>query len=237
MDKIVEGFGFNSESVRSDDKQGMILYSRAVRAMREAKSGIAGWVHSIAVRYNNPQSPMLAATQFTNKMEELVEFITSEAAGENQLELKDCKLTGGNPLSAAFRKVRAAMELGADLTQEDTCSKCDKFAREMTEKKKEAERMAAVAAELSAQGIDPNSKEGLALIQGKKSENTLDEEGDEFDQLGKEFADALRKLSDINPGQARDMGKAAISRVAGAVQKALQNQASSSGLVEESKVA
>lgn len=238
---IDEAFGFTSEKVRNDDKEGILLYSRAVRTINAAKSGTAGWVHSVAMKFNNPSSPSLAALKFHNHMQSLVDFITSDAAGAAKLDPRDCKLTGSSPLATAFKRIHAAMEAGADLTEQDTSSKCAKFAQEAANRAKEEQRMQAIREELEAQGIDPTSMEGLALIQGKESHPSMPEgeekEQDEFDKLGEKFAEQLRDLAQFNHSQAIDMANAAISRIESAVTKVAVAQAKSAGLMEQKKAA
>lgn len=234
MEQIVEGFGFKSDAIQKDDKEGIKLYSRAVRIMREAQSGIAGWVHSIAMRYNNPESPAIAAARFTAKMEELIAFITSDQAGEYQLEGRDCKLTGTSPLAAAYRKIHGAMEYGADLDEQDTSSKCAKFMKKALEEEKEAKRLAAIAEEMKAQGIDPESREGLALIKGKGLEDVEGDskEEDQFDKWGKEFAQALREYGGFIPDQIQDVAESAIGRIHGSIAKWKEKAGKESGLIK-----
>src|SRR5690606_6560926 len=95
--------------------------------------------------------------------------------------------------------------------------------------------------ELLAQGIDPTSTEGLALIQGKEPPTSVpgeDEvEEDEFDRLGKQFAGQLRELAEYNHSQAIDMATAAISKIESVVAKTAIAQAKSAGLIDVSKKA
>lgn len=241
---IDDAFGFTSDKVKSSDREGILLYSRAVRTINAAKSGTAGWVHSVAVKFNDPKSPALAALRFQNHMQELVDFITSDAAGSAKLDANDCKLTGGNPLATAFRRIHGAMEAGACLLEYDTSSKCAKFAREAAEKAKEERRMEAVRQELQLQGIDPTSQEGLALIQGMSPEKAAaqaaaseesQQEEDQFDQLGKEFAEKLRDLAQYNEQQALDMARSSLRKVEESAAKHALQQARALGLVSGSK--
>lgn len=240
---IDDAFGFTSDKVKSNDREGILLYSRAVRTINAAKTGTAGWVHAVAVKFNDPKSPALAAIRFQNHMQELVDFITSDAAGSAKLDPRDCKLTGGNPLATAFRRIHGAMEAGACLLEYDTSSKCAKFAKEAAAKAKEERRMEAVREELRLQGIDPTSQEGLSLIQGLSpdkvaaaaQQETVEQEEDQFDRLGQEFAQHLRDLAQFNEQQAHDMARGAIRKIEESAAKHALQQAKALGLVSGSK--
>jgi hypothetical protein len=241
--------------------------ARFIVNSRVAASGIGGWVHSLAVKFNDPQSPAIAALRFENYMNaEIHTFLeSSDAKDIKGLKQSDIVLTGNGALANAFKKIKNAMMYGGDLCADEgdnacpTISKCAQYAKKQKAIKDKADTAEAarkdIHAKLVSQGLEPGSDEfekqlafEMSLLlsaigddtgKGKPNEQE-DEAKDEWDLLGVEFAEALRMMATgqtNNPAQARSMGEAGVNRVREAYMKAVSAMAKTGGLVKEATAA
>ena len=249
--------GFNLEPT-TDTHTGLLWIARQAIAHREAMSGIGGWVHSLAMKFNNPSAGVVSSKQFENFMiKEIDDFLNSpDCKALVDFQANDLKLTGKNPLSSAFRKIKATMAFGGDLSVLDTISKCQRFNSDEA-KKKDDQQVAQQAREeivagLLAKGIDPTSPQGKQMIEdemsllfsvhnGSKPTKKDDTEADDkWDTLGKEFAEALRQLAEgetNNAQAAQEQAEFAIFKLKDMYTKQLLNIAKTRGLVAESAAA
>ena len=253
-------FDMNQFSNLDDQVEWVYTVYRFTRDSREAGGGISGGVHKIALTFNNPASPVAAATNFETHMINIVKQAKLKHANMDTKLVgmgKDGKLSGNGPLANAFKSIYNAMQFGGDLKdaftlfgQEfealDTVSKCKKFAQKAKEHKDTEDRrnrlFDEVAAEVKAEGkIDPGSKEFNAEVlkrvnkmmnlgNNNEEETGLEDQQDEWDKLGEQFAAELRALASkgLND-QARDMAEAAINRITKALQAKI---AQAAGLIK-----
>lgn len=234
-----------------NDKDGMAMASKLDKVISEAGEKLTTWTHSMAVKYNNPSKPMMAANAFTKHMEELAAWITSEDAGEDQWTKKnghssDFSLTGNSKVANAYKRTLNAMKLGGDLVGCDsphdggdeltTVSKCTKFA---TVRKAEVEKVneqAQAIAELHQtieeetghkQGTPEHEEEFQKRSLSLVPETTPVAEvpaGDIYDEYGKRFAANLRKCRELGEAEAvlEDMAEAGINKLGATVAKLLE---------------
>jgi len=241
-----------------DIKVGLIRIARHAVATREAQSGIGGFVHRQAMQFNNPAAGVVSSKQFENWLIKNIDevLVSDEIKQMTGFQSSDLKLTGKNPLSSAFRKIKATMAFGGDLSVLDTISKCQRFNSDEA-KKKDDQQVAQQAREeivagLLAKGIDPTSPQGKQMIEdemsllfsvhnGSKSTKKDDTEADDkWDTLGKEFAEALRQLAEgetNNAQAAQEQAEFAIFKLKDMYTKQLLNIAKTRGLVAESAAA
>lgn len=216
---------FDFSAVKSDE-DGMRLASRFDRATAAVVEDLTCWIHSIAVRYNDPKKPMLAAKAFEEYMMTLQQYITSEEAGEDRWiksngHSSDFSLTGNSNVANAYKRTYNAIKLGGDLVGLDskfdygneltTASRCMKFATKRNAQiKKDGEEKQAV------EELHQLIEEELGLERGtaeheaefaKRSMTVVDSSGDSepssdsathdvYSKMGQEYADKLRELAE-----------------------------------------
>ena len=236
----------------SDDKQGMILASKFDKATAAVVEDLTSWVHSIAVKFNNPKTPMLAARGFEEYMEDLAKFITSEEAGENQWtrangHTSDFKLTGNNNVANAYKRTLSAVKLGGDLVGFDskheggneltTVSKCMKFVTKRNAELKKIGEQAQAVEELhqlieEETGHERGTPEHEAIFQERSMQLVPDSEDkpasdaaskDIYDELGREFAAALRELREAGESEVTvlQMANSRIKEIGATINKVL----------------
>ena len=186
-------FNFDQVIEKKDDKAGIMLVVQFSKAQKAFSGGVAKWVHSMAMEYNDPANPGIASANFQTHIDELVEFVRSAEAGEYQ-DL-DFKCTGGGAFASAVKKIKNAMYYGADLCEAQTSNACADFAKKAAEAEDEEKRVAKVRQELIDSGQDPDDPKHMHLLQGgKKDTPPSAPQKDNLDILGDAFAKLLHDL-------------------------------------------
>ena len=209
------------------DKEGMRLASNYAKATYEVEGEVTRWLHSIAVRMNDPTKPMVAHKQLLEHFEGLAKFITSDEAGEAKWTKdngrpEDFKLTGGSAVAHAIKRLLNAVKLGGDLVgngskfeygnELDTVSKCTKFTKKRNaeikankEKQDALEDLHQLIEEETGheRGTPEHDKEfnerRMQMVQpeGEKKPAKADKDRDIYDELGDQVAQTARELRAI----------------------------------------
>lgn len=142
---------FNMEKA-VDDKDAMRRYSRGVRVADVLKTSISEWMHTHALKFNDPSLPELAAQNFKTWASEMVRYITSPEAGSDRLEDTKVTLDKSDAFAQAFKKFYEAMRYGGDLKADDmqTGSKCAAFVKKMKAKEDQEKKEAAIKDTIAA---------------------------------------------------------------------------------------
>lgn len=225
---------FDFEKVKST-REGLELYVNFTKMVDSGKAAFSTWVLSVAKRFwnENPGKPSTAIKKFEAELEMEIKAIQESS---QEKAAKKLSLTGNGGLAQAFKRIKTAVVLGADLNEFDTVSKLQAF---VTERKNaetaQAERELAVneiKMELEEEGLKPGTPEfdkalndrTLTLIQGgKKGEKESSEEAqpaspkDRWDELCLGLAEELRSA-------AEELGEEEIERRFKGILTSLHNQ-------------
>jgi len=130
-----------------DDFTFMKTVIRFERESSTAVVNISDRVFRMAVKFNNPERPSIAAMQFKKYVANLAENVKAEDSSVNLVvfgfKAGSTEITGNGAFASAFKRVFAAMYYGADLTKEfemfgdrwiiTSASMCAKFAKKAAE--------------------------------------------------------------------------------------------------------
>lgn len=184
------------------DTQKMVRLSRWEK--HKAEQGIvwADWIREVGCRYYKKGQGTNASIAFAKYMEELAEYIRDDKRGDDQMPT--FKVVGCGAISAAYRKLMAALKNNFDITNYNKYPSLNSLAEanvEANKLKKEKEEELALAAEalvadenlhtaVEEAGFEPGTPEhekefdriknenGMTLIQGG-----LSEEPDHIDEI------------------------------------------------------
>lgn len=156
-------FDFTSDAT---DIQKLTTAVVFMRTDREAGAGLAGWVHKMALPFNDPKRGALASKNFTTYVEKLVEEFISKQKELLGWELEDkdiksLKLEGNSALAGAFKKVRGAMREGGDLITLDTASKCQSYVTKVNKEAREQQQSTKLRDQATELARDEAEKMGL----------------------------------------------------------------------------
>lgn len=234
------------------------MYRQYMQAVGGTNASIAKVVHSFALPFNNPTAHNSAAALFEREMNKHVRYWTEEVEESKRIPKKDLKLKGGNPFSAAYRKIKGAMELGGDLSKLTTVAQCEEFVRNTNKENREQAQGGAITAEqraiMIAEGKDPDTPEGreelkrrvdelmgkLAPDDKKGKKDGSSEGGMKLDDLELEFITVFRQYKDAYKDvEATKWIQTSIDKLKNAVQANARMIAAQAGLTkdDESKAA
>ena len=154
-DKVIDMFDMTKAK---DDHEAMCIFSRLTTITKAGTQSVSVWMHNKAVNFSlsNPDASkgerVAAAAKYKLFIEDLVSWITSDAAGSDKMSEKDIKLTGNSSFANAFKVLSRTIELGADLRLADfgTVSKCKKWNVAETKRLEEQENQRALVEEAQA---------------------------------------------------------------------------------------
>lgn len=211
------------------DRDGIILFARFDRTNQTVKESVSRWIHRIAMeeQWGKEIKDPIARRQsiydaFTLRLEAMRDYITSEAAGVNRMELARAKLTGNGGIAGAYKKIGQAILKGGDLRQLGTANACQQYVTAQNKENDAAETAKRRRDEAMLDAIDNGFKmagteDELKLFEGEverliqkslreataaalASDNTntpvaaVGGPQDKFDLMGQEVANVLRNL-------------------------------------------
>jgi hypothetical protein len=237
----------------SNDREGMIIAARSERLRGSMSSNDAAWVHSIAVRYNNPIQPITAAREFTATMQELAEYVVSVEAGADRWTKDngfraDFSLTGNTVIANAYKRILGAMKLGGDLVCNDSkkgdignhlknVGLCAAFVAKQNKLDATAKEDALAIQELHdfitestghAEGTPEHDEAFKKASVTKAVDNTSTttvtpaDAGDEYDAMGREYAETMRKYGELDANSVKARHESMINKVKGSVETLLE---------------
>lgn len=155
------------------DRKGVEMYLRFESFKKESGQNFSAWLHRMASRFNAPATPAVAEARFRAHCEELIRHACSTDMPEALRQSpKKFRIDGNSAFAQAFKKLSAAMILGADLKDGDfdTVNKCGKWAKEESERVGKEKAEAEIKEFLKSQGVEdtPEERRKFGLISSEK---------------------------------------------------------------------
>lgn len=209
------------EDSTDGDRKAIEMYLHLEVFKKESGQNFSVWAHRMAKRFNDPKNPAVAASRFKLHCEELVRHACSHNVPDAIRQTpKKFGLDNNSGFAQAFKKLFAAMNLGADLSSADfdTVSKCGRWAKEKQAEIAEQERQRQIKEYLKSQGIDENSDEGKRLLGLPTTDGPTDAISIALANLEK----SLRENAKVAPeGQCIDQVETLIRKIDESTQKIL----------------
>ena len=175
----------------TDLRAGFLAYSVSERQVDQLQGQTAVWIYgAVYVIWEECiQDPDITLEVAEKRLNEQCQWLMSEAAGAMQLTAKQGKLTGGNSLARAWKKIKGGLEAGLSMSEFQTCSAMEREVTRLNKEEKKLARDERVESGINKKALEMAKEEGL--------EEGTDEHKAKVDEL---VADMMKKfMTDKSP--------------------------------------